>query len=93
MASSSTSTFTTRLDTALKAELERIARQEKRSASFMVKQAIENMVSERKATHELIGLGLELIQKQSSAIPAEDIHAWILIPGDDTPFPSVQGAI
>lgn len=83
-----TSTFTTRIDSALKAELERIARAEKRSASFIANQAIENLVEERRATRELVELGLQLVEQGASTIPAEDIHAWMLSDDEAAPFPA-----
>ena len=58
-----TTTFTTRLDVGLKTRLQRIAEQDRRSASFMANQAIENFVAEREATMELVELGLKLADK------------------------------
>jgi len=83
-----TKSFTTRIDADLKAELERIARAEKRSASFMANQAIQNLVEERKATHELVELGLELIEQGAPSISGEDMHAWMLSEDDSAPFPA-----
>ena len=48
------------------------------------------MISEQSATCELIELGLELISQQAPTIPAEDIHAWILSPGDELSFPTAE---
>jgi predicted transcriptional regulator len=81
-----TTSFTTRIDTELKAELERIAKYEDRSASYMANQAIRNFVEERKATRELIELGLEMAQKGAPGIPEEDIEAWLMA-DEEQPFP------
>lgn len=83
-----TSTFTTRINSDLKAELERIARADKRSASFIANQAIENLVEERRATRELVELGLQLIEQGAPNIQPEDIHAWMLSDDDSAPFPA-----
>lgn len=83
-----TTSFTARIDSNLKVELERIARAEKRSASFMANQAIRNLVEEHKATQELVDLGLRLIEKNAPTIPAEDVHAWILSEDETESFPS-----
>lgn len=82
-----TASFTTRIDADLKAELEQIARYEDRSASYMANQAIQNFVEERKATRELVELGLEMIDGGMPGIPEQDIHDWMLAE-DDRPFPS-----
>lgn len=86
MAPMATATFTTRLDTEVKADLEAIARYEDRSASYLANQAITALVEERKATHELIGVGLKLINKGAS-ISEEAMDAWFDGP-DDAPFPA-----
>lgn len=82
-----TASFTTRIDADLKAELEQIAQYEDRSASYMANQAIRNFVEERRATRELVELGLEMVDRGVSGIPAQDIHDWMLAE-DDQPFPS-----
>ncbi len=84
-----TTSFTTRIDTELKAELEQIARYEDRSASYMANQAIKAMVEERKATRELVETGLALIEKDAPAIPAEAVHDWF-VADDDRPFPAAS---
>ena len=86
MATMATTTFTTRLDTEVKADLEAIARYEDRSASYLANQAITALVEERKATHELIGVGLKLIDKGVS-ISEEVMDAWFDGP-EDAPFPA-----
>lgn len=83
-----TSTFTTRIDSDLKEELQRIAKAERRSASFIANQAIENLVAERRATRELVELGMQLAEQGVSSIPAEDIHSWLLAEDDTAPFPA-----
>jgi predicted transcriptional regulator len=83
-----TSIFSTRIDSDLKEELQRIAKAERRSASFIVNQAIENLVAERRATRELVELGMQLAEQGASSIPAEDIHSWILAEDDTAPFPA-----
>ena len=81
-----TTSFTTRIDTGLKAELEEIARMENRSASFMANQAIRSLVEERKATRELIELGLEMVEAGAPTTASEDIHAWLLAEDENAPF-------
>lgn len=81
----SNASLTTRIDADLKAELERIARYERRSASFMANQAIRNLVEERRATRELVETGLALVEKRAPAIAAGDVHAWLA--SDEEAFP------
>ena len=52
-----TTSFTTRIDSDLKKRLEKIARLDDRSASYVVNQAIEAMVQDREYTHSLIRIG------------------------------------
>ena len=85
MQTMSTSTFTTRIDADLKKRLQKLARLERRSASFMANQAIENLVEEREATRELVKTGLMLAERGVS-ISSEAIHAWMSGP-EDAPFP------
>lgn len=85
-----TTSFTTRIDSDLKAELEEIARMENRSASFMANQAIKSLVEERKATRELIELGLEMVEAGAPTIASEDIHAWLLAEDENAPFPEAR---
>lgn len=80
-----TTTFTTRLDVGLKSRLQRIAEQDRRSASFMANQAIENFVAEREATIELVELGLKLADKGVSISQAA-IQKWMRGPAN-APFP------
>ena len=81
-----TSTFTTRIDVDLKERLQKIARLDRRSASFMANQAIENFVEEREATRALVETGLMMIEKGAPTISAEAIHEWMHGP-DGAQFP------
>ena len=81
----SSASLTTRIDPDLKAELEQIARFERRSASFMANQAIRNLVEERRATRELVDTGLALVETGAPSISSGDIHAWLA--SDDEAFP------
>jgi len=80
-----TTTFTTRIDTELKSELEKIAKHEDRSASYMANQAIRALVEERKASVELIETSLMLLNKMDK-YSSEDVFRWLEAP-DGTPFP------
>lgn len=86
METMATSTFTTRIDVGLKERLQKIARLDRRSASFMANQAIENFVEEREATRALVETGLMMIEKGAPTISAEAIHEWMHGP-DGAPFP------
>jgi predicted transcriptional regulator len=81
-----TTSLTTRLDCDLKQELEEIARFDKRSVSFMTNQAIRNLVEERRATRELLDVGLEQIARGAEGISSEKVHDWLLEDGEG-PFP------
>lgn len=80
-----TTTFTTRLDVDLKERLQKIAQYDRRSASFMANQAIQNLVEEREATRELVKTGLELAEKGIS-ISEDAVTAWMNGP-EDASFP------
>ena len=80
-----TTTFTTRIDTQVKTDLEAIAKYEDRSASYLANQAISALVEERKATHDLVAVGLKLIDKGVS-ISEKSMDEWFEGP-DDAPFP------
>lgn len=84
--------FTTRIDADLKAELEQIARFEDRSASYMANQAIRAMVEERRATRKLVQTGLDLVEQGAPSIPASEIHDWFMA-DDDRPFPAARPAL
>jgi predicted transcriptional regulator len=81
-----TTSFTTRIDPALKSRLEQIARLEDRSASYMANQAIRALVEEREATHELLAVGSQLIDK-GVAISEATVEAW-LHADDEAVFPA-----
>lgn len=81
-----TAPFTARIDKDLKAELEQIARFERRSAGFMAGQAIRNLVEERRATRELLDTGLKMVQMKAPALSSDDFHTW-LDADEDAPFP------
>lgn len=80
-----TTSLTTRIDSDLKSRLQRVAQLERRSASFIANQAIQNLVEEREATRELVQTGLMLADKGVSISP-EAIHTWMHGPAD-APFP------
>ena len=82
-----TAMFTTRLDAELKAELERIARAEDRSASWVANQAIRAFVEERRAVRELLATGLEMVERGAPGVPPEAVHDWMLAE-DERPFPA-----
>ena len=83
-----TTPFTARIDQDLKAELEQIARYERRSAGFIVGQAIRNLVEERRATRDLIETGLKLVEMGAPSLSSYEFNSWI--EGDeDTVFPRV----
>lgn len=81
-----TTSFTTRIDTDLKTDLEQIAQFEDRSASYMANLAIRNFVEERKATRELVDVGLEMVARGMPGIVPEAVHDWMLV-DDERPFP------
>lgn len=81
-----TTSLTTRLDAELKDELERIARFDKRSLSFMTNQAIRNLVEERRATRDLVRTGLALVAAGDEGAAPEAVHDWLLA-DNDTSFP------
>ena len=86
-----TTPFTTRIDAELKADLERIAGQERRSASYMANLAIRNLVEERKATRELVDLGLDMVRTGAPGVAEADVEAW-LADDDERPFPSPRAS-
>ena len=84
-----TTSFTTRIDTELKSDLEQIARFEDRSASYMANQAIKALVEERKATRELVQTGLALVEQNAPSVAPDAVHDWFMA-DDDRPFPPTQ---
>lgn len=83
--------FTHRMDADLKTELERIARFDDRSASYVANLAIRAFVEERQATRELIREGLRQIDDGAPSMPADEIHDWLLSE-EDGPFPAGRKA-
>jgi predicted transcriptional regulator len=81
-----TTSFTTRIDIELKSKLEKIAKYEDRSASYMANQAIRALVEEREASSELIETSLELLDKMEQ-YSSEDVSDWLGSPAG-TPFPT-----
>lgn len=81
-----TTSFTTRIDEELKAQLDRIARFEDRSASYMANQAIRAFVEERLATRDLVETGLAMVDRTAPSIAPKDVHDW-LTSDDDRAFP------
>lgn len=81
-----TTSFTTRIDSDLKSELEQIARYEDRSASYMANQAIRNFVEERRATRDLLALGLDMVDRGARGTDPQAVHEWMQA-DDDRPFP------
>jgi predicted transcriptional regulator len=79
------------MDPDLKTELERIARFDDRSTSYVANLAIRAFVEERQATRDLIREGLRQIEAGAPSIPADEIHDWLL--GDEGhPFPGGRQA-
>lgn len=83
--------FTHRMDPELKSELERIARFDDRSASYVANMAIRAFVDERQATRDLVREGLRQVKAGAPSIPAEAIQDWLL-GDDDQPFPEGRKA-
>ena len=81
-----TTSFTTRIDTDLKAQLDRIARFEDRSSSYMANQAIRAFVEERLATRDLVETGLALVERNAPSLAPDAVHDWLKA-DDDAPFP------
>jgi predicted transcriptional regulator len=84
-----TAVFTTRLNAELKAELERIAQAEDRSASRVANQAIRAFVEERRAVRDLLDAGLETVARESPGMAPDEVHDWMLA-DDDRPFPAAR---
>ncbi len=73
------------MDEDLKARLERVAGFENRSASYVANQAITAVIEERERTHELVNVGLQLVE-QGAGVSEEVVDVWLRDAGD-TPFP------
>jgi len=76
-----TTSFTTRLDTDLKQSLERIAKFDDRSASWVANRAIRSFVEEREATRQLVETGLELVSQEAEGIAPSVVHQWLKTDG------------
>jgi predicted transcriptional regulator len=72
------------MDPDLKAELERIARFDDRSASCVANLAIRAFVEERQATRELVREGLRQVEGGAPSVPADEVRDWLLA-DDDRP--------
>jgi predicted transcriptional regulator len=81
-----TTTFTTRIDTDVKARLDDIAKYEDRSVSYVANKAIEAFVDERDQTRALIETGLELIDK-GATVSIDAVNVW-LDTDEDSSFPA-----
>ncbi len=78
--------FTHRIDPDLKAELERIAQFDDRTASYVANLAIRSFVEERIATRELLVEGLRQVEANVPSASADEVRDWLLAE-DDRPFP------
>jgi len=78
--------FTHRMDPDLRAELEKIARFDDRSASYVANLAIRAFVEERRATRELVAEGLRQVEDGAPSVTPEAVHDW-LVAADDRAFP------
>ena len=78
--------FTHRMDSELRAEIEKIARFEDRSASWVANLAIRGFVDERQATRDLVREGLRQVETGAPSIPPDEVRDWLLA-DDDRPFP------
>ncbi|MDU9007235.1 CopG family ribbon-helix-helix protein [Sedimentitalea todarodis] len=85
-----TTSFTTRIDSELKSQLDRIARFEDRSASYMANQAIRAFVEERLATRDLLETGLALVDQGAPSLAPNAVHDWLKA-DDDRSFPKHDG--
>ncbi|WP_172332586.1 CopG family ribbon-helix-helix protein [Mangrovicoccus sp. HB161399] len=83
--------FTHRMDAELKSELEKIARFDDRSASYVANLAIRAFVEERHATRDLVREGLRQVDAGAPGLQARDVHDWLLS-GDSAPFPGPRDA-
>ena len=84
-----TTSFTARIDADLKADLERIAQFEERSASYIATQAIRALVEEYKATRGLVETGQALIGQGAPSLAPDAVHDWFM-QDDDAAFPAPE---
>ena len=78
--------FTHGMDPELRAEIEKIARFEDRSASYVANLAIRGFVDERQATRDLVREGLRQVETGAPSIPPDEVRDWLLA-DVDRPFP------
>jgi predicted transcriptional regulator len=79
------------MDPELREELERIARFDDRSASYIANLAIRAFVEERQATRDLVREGLRQVEAGAPSLSPEQVQDWLLA-GDDRPFPEGRKA-
>jgi predicted transcriptional regulator len=79
------------MDPELRAELERIARFDDRSASYIANLAIRAFVEERQATRELVREGLRQVEAEAPSVPPDEVRDWLLA-DDGRPFPKARKA-
>jgi predicted transcriptional regulator len=79
------------MDPELRAELEKIARFDDRSASYIANLAIRAFVEERQATRELVLEGLRQVEAGAPSVPVDEVQDWLLA-DDDRPFPEGRKA-
>jgi predicted transcriptional regulator len=84
-------TFSVRLSPETKRELEEYARATKRSSAFIVKEAVEAHLAERRAYLEAIEEGLRDVE-EGRTIPLEDVVEWMESWGkpNELPRPSTR---
>jgi predicted transcriptional regulator len=84
-------TFSIRLSPETKRELEEYARATQRSSAFIVKEAVEAHLAERRAYLEAIEEGLRDVE-EGRTIPLEDVIDWMQSWGkpDELPRPSTR---
>ena len=80
------------MDPELRTEIERIARFEDRSASYVANQAIRAFVAERQATRDLVREGLRQVEAGAPSLSPDEVHDWFLA-DDDRPFPDGSKAL
>jgi len=84
-------TFSVRLSPETKRELEEYARATQRSSAFIVKEAVEAHLAERRAYLEAVEEGLRDIQN-GDTVPLEDVVEWMQSWGkpEELPPPSLR---
>jgi predicted transcriptional regulator len=79
------------MDPDLRAELEKIARFDDRSASYIANLAIRAFVEERQVTRELVLEGLRQVEAGAPSVSADEVQDWLLA-DDDRAFPEGRKA-